>query len=165
MNAEQSFIDAFNATVSSSQLRLGTTKSFSTDQPIQLTVTVPNFSSLYVPTAAHVYVEGGAMTPVFNVSHTGTGELALVNVNATGLSILTTGCALRIDIVLHFDHHLHNSVAKIVANGSIDDAYVQSTGTGDVYLDGVEGTVQTILTGTGNLYVQGNGGVLGVLYV
>ena len=77
-----------------SQLDIGTAKGFSSDQPIQLTVTVPTnkLQALSVVTAAQVYVEGGAVAPSFNASFMGAGGLTMVNVNVTDLGIFATGC-------------------------------------------------------------------------
>lgn len=163
INADQSVIDALDAAVASEQLRIGTSKAFSTQQPIQVTVTVPgDLQTIHVPAALiAVYVEGSAVAPAFNATITGPSLVALLNLNVTDLSIVNWGYVGNCCVYWQQNttyNNIPHSVGTIFANGSIDDAKIGAFGPGNITLDGVQGTVETVLYSPGNLYVNPSGG-------
>ncbi|EFN53910.1 hypothetical protein CHLNCDRAFT_136105 [Chlorella variabilis] len=140
LEAEQAVLSALSYNVTDSVLLLGSTADFVTSRPIKVTVTMPAGALQAVNhqgTGAEVFVAPGFTLPSFVASTSfGAGRLFVDGMVAQNATLLLSG------------------TGDAVLQGSFGSVTATSTGTGGLYISGVNDTARLDLRGVSNAFVQ-----------
>ncbi len=139
------------------ELQISAKEDFSTTQPIQIDMRVQDLKAMSNNGSGMITIDGEILGDLLTVKNTGSGSMAIRQVQTNKLNLLSTGSG---DIML--SGKTKALTVKINGSGNVkaytldsENAVSAVTGSGNIELS-VSAELEANIVGTGNIYYKGN---------